>query len=266
MFSRIEKVLRSRSIARTGGFGTVVALASLLSFGGANAASVGFTIVGGSTGAADALGHGAAFDPGGWSSGANFGLGQGSAITVFNGNFGSGQGLFVSDGTGKTPLGATLTYTYEGFEAAYTNVAFTTPSNALFVNYNATVNATPLTASVVGQSQTVGFNFTNANPALVPFLFQSISGGTTATNGGSVTSTAAIAFVVVNNGLTAYAFFDDSGAGPDADYDDMVVRIDYTPPSSNGGSTPLPAALPLFATGLGAMGLVGWRRKRKTAA
>ena len=32
------------------------------------------------------------------------------------------------------------------------------------------------------------------------------------------------------------------------------------------GATPLPAALPLFASGLGAMGLFGWRRKRKTAA
>jgi hypothetical protein len=30
--------------------------------------------------------------------------------------------------------------------------------------------------------------------------------------------------------------------------------------------TPLPAALPLFATGLGAMGLFGWRKKRKAAA
>ena len=30
--------------------------------------------------------------------------------------------------------------------------------------------------------------------------------------------------------------------------------------------TPLPAALPLFATGLGALGLIGWRRKRKQAA
>jgi len=29
--------------------------------------------------------------------------------------------------------------------------------------------------------------------------------------------------------------------------------------------TPLPAALPLFATGLGVMGLFGWRRKRKAA-
>ena len=31
-------------------------------------------------------------------------------------------------------------------------------------------------------------------------------------------------------------------------------------------ATPLPAALPLFVTGLGALGLLGWRRKRKAAA
>jgi hypothetical protein len=30
--------------------------------------------------------------------------------------------------------------------------------------------------------------------------------------------------------------------------------------------TPVPAALPLLASGLGAMGLLGWRRKRKNAA
>jgi hypothetical protein len=33
-----------------------------------------------------------------------------------------------------------------------------------------------------------------------------------------------------------------------------------------GTTTPLPAALPLFASGLGALGLFGWRRKRKNAA
>ena len=31
-------------------------------------------------------------------------------------------------------------------------------------------------------------------------------------------------------------------------------------------NVPLPAALPLFATGLGALGLLSWRRKRKAAA
>jgi len=34
----------------------------------------------------------------------------------------------------------------------------------------------------------------------------------------------------------------------------------------NADPTPLPAALPLFATGLGAIGLLGWRRKRKVLA
>jgi hypothetical protein len=38
----------------------------------------------------------------------------------------------------------------------------------------------------------------------------------------------------------------------------FTVTYDYTP-----AATPLPAALPLFATGLGALGLLGWRRKRK---
>jgi hypothetical protein len=40
---------------------------------------------------------------------------------------------------------------------------------------------------------------------------------------------------------------------------DNVVVEDVTP----AAATPLPAALPLFAAGLGALGLLGWRRKRK---
>ena len=35
---------------------------------------------------------------------------------------------------------------------------------------------------------------------------------------------------------------------------------------TTSNETPLPAALPLFATGLGVLGLIGWRRKRKQAA
>jgi hypothetical protein len=36
--------------------------------------------------------------------------------------------------------------------------------------------------------------------------------------------------------------------------------------SSVWSETPLPAALPLFATGIGGLGLLGWRRKRKAQA
>jgi hypothetical protein len=35
--------------------------------------------------------------------------------------------------------------------------------------------------------------------------------------------------------------------------------------SHQGGEVPLPAALPLFVSGLGGLGLLGWRRKRKNA-
>jgi hypothetical protein len=34
----------------------------------------------------------------------------------------------------------------------------------------------------------------------------------------------------------------------------------------NVSAVPLPGALPLFATGLGALGLLGWRRKKKVQA
>ena len=45
-------------------------------------------------------------------------------------------------------------------------------------------------------------------------------------------------------------------SGPQAQsFDNFLVR-----------ETPLPATLPLFASGLGALGLLGWRRKRKNAA
>jgi hypothetical protein len=42
------------------------------------------------------------------------------------------------------------------------------------------------------------------------------------------------------------------------------VRTDAT--LTDEPATPLPAALPLFATGLGGLGLLGWRRKRKAQA
>jgi len=47
-------------------------------------------------------------------------------------------------------------------------------------------------------------------------------------------------------------------------HDFEVARSDVIEPTS--ATTPLPATLPLFATGLGALGLIGWRRKEKATA
>lgn len=49
-------------------------------------------------------------------------------------------------------------------------------------------------------------------------------------------------------------------------YDFSANVIAASELSGTISATPLPAALPLFATGLGAIGLFGWRRRRKRAA
>jgi hypothetical protein len=59
----------------------------------------------------------------------------------------------------------------------------------------------------------------------------------------------------INNVITTVPF-----AAP---FNDLPIGVaEITPPDN----TPLPAALPLFASGLGALGLLGWRRKRKQTA
>ena len=58
-------------------------------------------------------------------------------------------------------------------------------------------------------------------------------------------------------------FLDPNSALGDIFNETQFGILDYAPIQS---STPLPAALPLFATGLGALGLLSWRGKRKQAA
>jgi hypothetical protein len=67
--------------------------------------------------------------------------------------------------------------------------------------------------------------------------------------------------IVTINGLTTVGgnltllFAQASGSQASPIFDDVQIS-----------ATPLPAALPLFASGLGALGLLGWRRKRKAQA
>jgi hypothetical protein len=53
---------------------------------------------------------------------------------------------------------------------------------------------------------------------------------------------------------------------PDDPYTIVIANFVWTySVEAVASPTPLPAALPLFASGLGVMGLLGWRRKRKKA-
>jgi hypothetical protein len=57
------------------------------------------------------------------------------------------------------------------------------------------------------------------------------------------------------------------GAVHSTDFGEFLLQsVGQTTFTATINATPLPSALPLFATGLGALGLLGWRRKRKAAA
>jgi hypothetical protein len=73
--------------------------------------------------------------------------------------------------------------------------------------------------------------------------------------------TTAFSYTVVP-GDTAYGVFDYPYSGETLNLTPITLTESLTAPAT----TPIPAALPLFATGLGALGLLGWRRKRKAAA
>jgi len=68
---------------------------------------------------------------------------------------------------------------------------------------------------------------------------------------------------VVAESLTLQGMIDPLFTAPDG------YTIEFSAGLLDGGptngATPLPGALPLFATGLGALGVLGWRRKKKTA-
>ena len=71
-------------------------------------------------------------------------------------------------------------------------------------------------------------------------------------------------FVATSSGAATLSFVETTSAfgGNDYGLDDITLTTEV----SGVGTTPLPAALPLFASGLGAMSLFGWRRKRKAQA
>jgi len=73
---------------------------------------------------------------------------------------------------------------------------------------------------------------------------------------------------ILNSFRLPYSFEDVVFNGLPNDYtvdapDSFVSNNRFLPPTA---ATPLPAALPLFASGLGALGLLGWRRRRKAQA
>lgn len=85
--------------------------------------------------------------------------------------------------------------------------------------------------------------------------------GTTRNNGDLATS---LIFTVLNGG--SLSLLKEGGVYITVDIYGTVNGTTGVVGAPDVNVVPLPAALPLFATGLGVMGLFGWRRKRKAEA
>lgn len=178
----------------------------------------------------------------------NLSVAQSTPITFsgYNGQPANVTGLFTTGSLGSIVANGpgTITFTYLGNESGYSN-AFTF-SGITFTESNAIGSS----ASALVGAGTLDFSFSDNR-------------GATFSNGS--TATPVLGFAILNGNLTPvvgpnYGPFDyvlgfnDSSAG-DADYDDFVVGVNFTPISA----VPLPASLPLLAA---ALGLFTFARRR----
>ena len=164
------------------------------------------------------------------------------------GSPGTGQAIVVLDTTANT---LQVSVTFSGLEAGTTAshihcclaFPFQTGANVMVATTTPTFPNFPL--GVTSGSYNMTFNLLDAgsyNPAFITSMFNP---------GGTVASAAAVLEAALLNGETYLNIHTTMFMGGE-------IRGFLAP-------VPLPAALPLFATGLGALGLLGWRRKRKAA-
>lgn len=214
-------------------------------------------------------------------------MGAGSASAVTMGAIpggGSNEGLETIYGLGTTSVGgwyggslavegsdgtATVTAAFHGSEASFDN-SFTLGTETAMTTGGGT--------SPVGVFNLVPIDtrtISNVADGLLSFSFGYPSGSVVngANPDGSGASSPPNFFITFAacGGEMAFAgscvdlWFDDGGAGPDDNHDDMMVRLSIEGGNFRVPEVPVPASVPLLLSGLAGIGLVARRKAKKKA-
>ena len=189
-----------------------------------------------------------------------------NAIT-YNINFAIGDAYSYDQDTGITTTGSNTT-TVTGH--IVTDDTLGALSAANFVSWDFTItdstSSHSLSSSWIGANSSApsvyGLNLFSASSTEITvvfptaqWLFQNFDGQISRTVYGSANTLGVDDLNVDNTGVNSYSLIPASTTGG---YIFGSV--------ANPSATPLPAGLPLFTTGLGVLGLLGWRRKRRAVA
>ena len=154
----------------------------------------------------------------------------------------------------------TINFTARDFSTAVGSVA--APVDPVTGSFTITFDPT---VSQMGGT-TISLNSINITPSAQPMFFNYSAGGPLAVCSSSTSSPVCGITEAENSFLLQINDFATSPTFSDLEYGQSNVSALWDTNTGSVTLTPLPAAFPLFATGLGALGLLGWRRKRKNAA
>ena len=202
-----------------------------------------------------------------------------TSFDTFNstGSFAFASGKCTACGN---PSGPGLTLFVQPISTTSVTASVVNINNALTYNPSVSGAITSINAQYDGQVLTTG------TETAFPNFFRLVAlqgSGTFATNinlGGTQTVGIYNTLSASNLTLASFALIDGSGLLDFASGGQIIFGVEeifavplgvrHTSNFDNFridiNSVPLPGALPLFATGLGALGLLGWRRKKKARA
>jgi hypothetical protein len=188
-----------------------------------------------------------------------------AATLLGNGTFQVANDLTRIDNSGTvlefldlpTTLGQTEAAALATFGPAGFTLATATQVSALFDAFGIVYNLVPGTFVDLGASA-------SARASFISFLGITISNPGQASLGDFDSSGSGIgtrSYFCISTGARCApdSFVNNRDATPDFQIGITLVRTN----GEDMNPVPLPTALPLFATGLGALGLLGWHRKRK---